>query len=103
MRRTLFYLRRTLAAVLALVVIGFVAIVVVAAVKEPLGGSILILLLALLGGLLFLCWLAFRTLGRVIRFVAGPSRRGQTSGLGSDYEQMVRAQARRGWHRSDAF
>jgi hypothetical protein len=97
MRRAFFYARRTAAVLLVVFVALVVAMLVYAVVKEPLGGSILVLVLALFGGLLFLLWNVFRIFGRLILFVAGPSRREQSRGLGSEYEQMVRARTQRGW------
>ena len=95
MRRAFFYARRTMALLLVLVVLAFVASLVYAIIEEPLGGSVLVLLLALLGGFLFLLWLVFRILGGIVRLIAGPRRKAR-GGLGAEYEDIVRSQDRRG-------
>jgi hypothetical protein len=101
MRRTLFYARRTVAALLVIVGLWFAASFVYVVWTEPLGGGALILLLALLGGFLFLVWMVFKIFGGIIRFVAGPPRRDErVQGLGADYEQMVTASPHgRRWRR----
>jgi hypothetical protein len=61
-------------------------------VEEPLGGSILVLLLIALAGLLLLVWSLFKGFGGLVRLVAGPSMKARPGGLGSDYELMIQAQ-----------
>ena len=99
MGRTFFYARRVVAALIVLLVIWVVASIIYVAVAEPISGPILVLFLAFLGGLLFLFWAFWRVVSGVVRFVAGPSRHDRWSGLGSEYEQMVRAQQRGRWRR----
>src|SRR5438105_15809227 len=93
-RRAIFFARRAVAALIVLAIIWVVGSVAYVVVKEPLGGSILLLLLALMGGLLFLLWAVYKVFSGIVQFVAGPSTQARTQGLGAkaNYEEMVRAQ-----------
>jgi len=95
-RRAIFFARRAVAALIVLAIIWVVGSVAYVVVKEPLGGSILLLLLALIGGLLFLLWAVYKVFSGIVRFVAGPSTQARTQGLGANYEEMVRAQQSQG-------
>ena len=98
MGRAGLWTRRVIAAVVVLVVIWFVASFAYVIWKEPLGGSILLLLLGLLGGLLFFFWITLRAFGGLIRFLVRPTEP-KTPGLGAEYEAMVRAQSGRRWRK----
>ena len=95
-RRAIFFARRAVAALIVLAIIWVVGSVAYVVVKEPLGGSILLLLLALMGGLLFLLWAVYKVFSGIVRFVAGSSTQARTQGLGANYEEMVRAQQSQG-------
>jgi RsiW-degrading membrane proteinase PrsW (M82 family) len=99
MRPWLFYARRTLAVLLVIFALWFAAGLVYYEWTDPLGGGVLIVLLAILCGFVFLIVMLARILGSIVRSVAGSPRRPRSHRLGADYEALVTAKPHRLKHR----
>jgi hypothetical protein len=94
-RSALRFLVRVVALVVAVIVALVVASLVAAGIKDPFTGGVLLLTVALLGGLLFFAWLVLRLFAVLLRGLGSHANR-TPRGLGAEYEQMILAQRKAG-------